>query len=297
MKSFLMFTNIRSTYNIRNIILCRPVYFIRGAAGEQQEQGTFGLPAQELDGAFIEFKVLRKELRPLPSFAQLLRKREREPDQTAFTLMQQAQQSQQNVVKDLVETLKSEEVKSKISLCPGLRIVEDTSDIWHPFQIYTWTNMFAATATDAQKSATSMAWKVELHQSLTDAGVTVSQSTNVYDLRAYNEARDQYSRWLVLSDLTPLKTKEQWTFGFMHLFHLCGRSCHTQVRLTTGRPTSTRVDHRISEIGCDRRRCGRTQPCFSGPTRRAVSRIQQASLSTTHTRITGQSLGNRQPSI
>ena len=197
-------------------------YFTRGAAGERQEQGTFGLPAQELDGAFIEFKVLKKEPKPLPSFAQILRKREREPDQTAFTLMQQAQQSQQNVVKDLVETLKSEEVKSKISLCPGLRIVEDTSDIWHPFQIYTWTNMFAATATDAQKSATSMAWKVELHQSLTDAGVTVSQSTNVHDLRAYNEARDQYGRWLALSDLTPLKTKEQWTFGFMHLFQLCG---------------------------------------------------------------------------
>ena len=52
--------------------------------------------------------------------------------------------------------------------------------------------------------------------------VTVSQTTNVHDLRAYNEARDQYGRWLVLSDFTLLKTKEQWTFGFMHLFQFCG---------------------------------------------------------------------------
>ena len=79
--------------------------------------------------------------------------------------------------------------------------------------------MVAATATETQKAATITAWKMELLQSLADLGVPMT--TNVHDLRAYNDARDQFARWLSISDSSPLKTKEQWTFGFVHLFNLC----------------------------------------------------------------------------
>ena len=61
--------------------------------------------------------------------------------------------------------------------------------------------------------------------------VTVSQTTNVHDLRAYNEARDQYGRWLVLSDFTLLKTKVDLR---LHApVSIVRRSRHTQVRVTS----------------------------------------------------------------
>lgn len=188
---------------------------------------TYPFPPQALSDAFIEVSHVAIAKKPLPTWGEAAsKKRPRDipppgPDTPLgqlYTLFKHRDETSN--IKELAEALKGEEFKSKVTICPGLRIIEDTSDIWHPFQIFTWVQMFKATATEAQRNTTLTAWKVELLQSILDLGVSVS-SSQLGDLRAYNEARDQYGRWLLLSHIMPLDNKEQWIFGFHHLFNVC----------------------------------------------------------------------------
>ena len=61
------------------------VEYFADVAGVRTSQGTYGLPPQELDGAFIELKRLERLAPQLPRFQQILgRKRERTPPAQQF---------------------------------------------------------------------------------------------------------------------------------------------------------------------------------------------------------------------
>ena len=195
-------------------------YFtIDQATQERMPQGIFELPPQQLDGAFIEVANLAKSAPVLPSFAQILRKRAREEGREQI----QEQHQGRNDLRDLVEAITKEDVKRKTEICQGLKIVVDDSMIWHPFRLYDWVQLLRTKATEQQRQTVISTWRMELLQSLTDAGVNFAGTgDNVSAVRQYNDCRDQYARWLLTTPDIALDVKRQWELGFQLLFHLAG---------------------------------------------------------------------------
>lgn len=184
--------------------------------------GTYDLPPQAIDNAFIEIKSLVKLPPLLPTFGSLFRKRDREePPQQGI---QEREQSRANLheIRLLTEAIKGEQITQKVEICKGLRIVDDDSNIWHPFRLFDWVQSIRTQETEAQRLILVTGWRVELLQSLTDAGVQFgcAGQGNHHALHNYNEARDQVARWLLTSADTPLDTKRQWALGFQLLFSL-----------------------------------------------------------------------------
>jgi hypothetical protein len=195
------------------------------ADGSMTAMGVYPLPPRALTNAFVEVKSLKKKVPPLPTFAQLGCKRPRDdslpdPNLDIINILQQQAQASQNNMRDFVEAVKGEELKKKIQVCPGLRMIEDSSDIWHPFQIVSWVELMRA-QDESSRSSLIAAWKVELLQTISDVGISFSDA-HFSVLRHYNDSRDQFARWLSLSPSIPLSTKKDWTFGFVQLFQLMG---------------------------------------------------------------------------
>ena len=193
-------------------------YFtIDQATQERVPQGIFELPPQQLEGAFIEVCTLAKSAPLLPSFAQILRpKRAREE-------APREEPAPRNDLRDLVEAITKEDVKRKTEVCQGLKIVVDDSMIWHPFRLYDWVQLLRTKATEQQRQTVISTWRMELLQSLTDAGVNFAGTgDNVAAVRQYNDCRDQYARWLMTTPDIALEVKRQWELGFQLLFHLAG---------------------------------------------------------------------------
>ena len=177
------------------------VEYFTDVAGVRSSQGTYGLPPQELEGAFIELKRLERLAPALPTFQQILgRKRERTPDHPTQQFQQQQQgQDTLTVLKSLVELQKGEEVKAKTTIAPGLRIVDDEAHVWHPFNVVAWAAQVRTQgATEASREMVVQAWRVEIMQALSDLGINtaVKESDDVANLRNYNDCRDQFARWL-----------------------------------------------------------------------------------------------------
>ena len=192
------------------------VEYFTDVAGVRSSQGTYGLPPQELEGAFIELKRLERLAPALPTIHQILgRKRERTPPAQQFN----GTTAQQPTLKELVEAVKGEEVVAKTSVCVGLRVVEDEGELWAPFNIFTWYNLLRYQQDDGGREAVVAQWRMSMLQSMTDSGIHATQvAANV--LRSFNDARDQFARWLrTCGDIT-LTTKRTWEFGFFMIFNV-----------------------------------------------------------------------------
>jgi hypothetical protein len=188
--------------------------------------GEYELPAQQLDNAFIEIGSAKKLDTPLPSFTTLCRKRDRTGQ---LTLQSQgdagaAADTSLTQLRYIAEHISGTDMKPKIEICQGLKVMEDQSIRWHAFRIYEWVTLLRSKATQVQRDTTIQAWKVELFQALTDASVNFAavQDGSVAAVRSYNDARDQYALWLSSVHEVSLNHKGQWRLGFMLLFTLIG---------------------------------------------------------------------------
>jgi hypothetical protein len=178
--------------------------------------GSYQLPPKHPDNAFIELKSMVKKPPPLPTFEQLMRKRSRDETNPTMPPPPPPPPGEAAWLKDLVEHVRGEESTPKISLAPGLRIIEDNSNTWHPFALVTWVNL--ARADDSK--ATAIAWKLELLQTLSDQGIQLSSRDRLNELKQYNDARDQFARLIELSPGLQLKSKDDWRFVFGSMFQL-----------------------------------------------------------------------------
>lgn len=193
---------------------------------EGDNGGLYDFPPQSLPSAFIEVQTAQKIAALLPTFNNLLRKRQREDtggdDDTATS----ATSAALAVTKSLVEAIKDEEIKKKRELAPGLKLIDDDSRTWFPFAIASWVERFRAQITEGGRQSLATAWKVDLMACLTNHGVdfTVGHGTDAITrdthLKTYNDARDAYELWLTESHTRVLATKRQWELGFRLLFAL-----------------------------------------------------------------------------
>ena len=172
--------------------------------------GKFNFPPPEIEGGIVEVRQLEKlSLTPAMSTMQ---KRARSPE---------PKQTDKSELKEMVESLTGQEFRPKTTVCPGLRVSEDNSDVtlYHPFMLFAWFQIFSATAPRGTSSNLA-AWKMELLQSVTDFGVKLGDAPT-YELTAYNTARDQLGRWFCFASNAVPGSKEEWAFGFLLLFDLC----------------------------------------------------------------------------
>lgn len=189
------------------------------------EQGIHRFPPQDLStrGAFIEVRSLKKLPRPPLSFGHISLKRDREEQEGEDRRHDRGGRGNpspdlEHVVKGFVEAIKGEEIVKKIQVAPGLRVTDDRTRKYHPFQIYSWYLQLKATG---DETTTSTVWMVELSQALADLGVGFNRASPG-DLLAYTTARDQMQRWLISTLRQTLTTKDEWCFGYTQLFQLLG---------------------------------------------------------------------------
>ena len=186
--------------------------------------GQFGLPPQMIEGGFIEVHVLTRAPPLLPTLASLARVRPRDADDAHGAPPAGPQDEALVGAFDRLTAAvtKTSEPKGKVDIVKGtLTMVESDNVLWAPFMVY---RKILLAKSQGEQGALQLgtAIRIEFNDMLVN---TPSGSSDSTVLRAYNDARDTYIKYIIQSHTTEMSTKAHWNVAFDLLAMIVKATC------------------------------------------------------------------------